>query len=335
MEQYSTVAIEDGLSECSDLEELKGRILPLLRSQRAAWSEKLEEIMTQKSLSCAQMARLCGVSEPAVRKWRRGAIPQKRDMFLRIGFAAGYSLSEMNTFLKRYGKCPQLYARSLEDSVCIFVLNSKEQEHTYACYLRVLEQVKRELENGCTAQDNEYSTEYLRDSFLRMDSQEEMTAFVKDVAPSFQRAYAKLYSYVIAFLQINLQSEFTMAGDGRQASFHSMAEESCWSSSLRHCISEIRGKRWFPLRHKVISLGLHLNMNVDAINKMLGYAQMEPLYAKNPVEAAVMWAINEAQLCSEDDEIIPDGSADLCLFVKDILEQLELAEEGSYLFEDL
>ncbi len=36
MEQYSTVAIEDGLSECSDLEELKGRILPLLRSQRAA-----------------------------------------------------------------------------------------------------------------------------------------------------------------------------------------------------------------------------------------------------------------------------------------------------------
>ena len=101
-----------------------------------------------------------------------------------------------------HGKCPQLYARSLEDSVCIFVLNAKEQEHTYACYLRVLEQVKRDLENGCTAQDNEYSTEYLRDSYLRMDSQEEMTAFVKDVAPSFQRAYAKLYSYVIAFLQI-------------------------------------------------------------------------------------------------------------------------------------
>lgn len=146
-------------------------------------------------------------------------------------------------------------------------------------------------------------------------SAEEMTAFVKDVAPAFQRAYAKLYSYVIAFLQINLQSEFSVAGDGRQASFHSMAEGSCWSSSLRHCISEIRGKRWFPLRHKVISLGLHLNMNVEAINKMLGYAQMEPLYAKNPVEAAVMWAINEAQLCSEDDEIIPDGSSNLCLFV--------------------
>lgn len=38
-----------------------------------------------------------------------------------------------------HGKCPQLYARSLEDSVCIFVLNAKKQEHTYACYLRVLE----------------------------------------------------------------------------------------------------------------------------------------------------------------------------------------------------
>ncbi len=335
MEQYSTGTIEEELSECSDLAELKERIMPLLRSQRAAWADKLEQIMAQRSLSCAQLARLCGVSEPAVRKWRRGAIPQKRDMFLRIGFAAGYDLPEMNAFLKRYGKCPQLYARSLEDSVCIFILNSKEQAHTYECYQQVLEQVGQALKTSRAEEHAEYSTEYLRSSYLRMSSQEEMAAFVADIAPAFQRAYAKLYSYVLAFLQINLRSEFTMDGDGRQASFHSMAEESCWSSSLRHCISEIRGRRWFPLRHKVISLGLHLNMDVDAINQMLGYAQMDPLYAKNPVEAAIMWAINEAQLCSDNDEIIQDGSSDLCLFVKDILEQLGLTEEGSYLFEDL
>lgn len=335
MDYYSTGVIETELNECSALEELKERILPLLQSQREAWSKKLEEIMSQRGLGCAQLARLCKVSEPAVRKWRRGAIPQSRDMFLRIGFAAGYSLPEMNAFLKRYGKCPQLYARSLEDSVCIFILNSDAQEHTYESYLRVLDRAKQELETTTAAGGGEYSTEYLQNGYLHLDSQEEMLAFVREAAPSFKRAYAKLYSDVIAFLKVNLQSEYSVEGDGRQASFHSMAEESCWSSSLRHCVSDIRAKRWFPLRHKVISLGLHLNMGVDAINRMLEHAQMEPLYAKNPVEAAVMWAINEAQLCSENDEIIADGSSDLCLFVKDILEQLGLTEEGSYLFEDL
>ena len=45
----------------------------------------------------------------------------------------------------------------------------------------------------------------------------------------------------------------------------------------------------------------------DTINRMLLYAQMEPLYAKNPIEASIMWAIEEAKLCSADDAIIPDG----------------------------
>lgn len=76
-------------------------------------------------------------------------------------------------------------------------------------------------------------------------------------------------------------------------------------------------------------------MDTDAINRMLQYAQMEPLYAKNPVEASIIWAINEAQLCSDNDEIIPDGSSELCKFVKGILIQLDLAEEGNYLIDDL
>lgn len=62
----------------------------------------------------------------------------------------------------------------------------RKETGAYLCVLSAgAGAVKRELENGCTAQDNEYSTEYLRDSYLRMDSQEEMTAFVKDFAASF------------------------------------------------------------------------------------------------------------------------------------------------------
>ena len=332
---YSTGIIESNLSDCEELEELRRKILPLLVDQRSAWVEKIEQILFDNHLTCKQMAHLCKVSEPAVRKWRKGSLPQSRDMYIRIGFAAGYNIEEMNAFLKRYGKCPQLYVKSLEDAACMFVLKSEYLPHSYDTYLSVLDMMKQEFQGVSEVQQKAYTTGQLSECFLNLKSLEEMLAFIKSNTPAYKQAYSKLYSYIIAFLHVNLQSEFISDGDGRKASFHSMAVESNWSSSLRHCISEIRNKRWFPLRHKVISLGLHLNMDLDAINIMLQYAQMEPLYAKNPVEASIMWAVNEARLCSENDEIIQDGSSELCDFVKDILIQLGLADEGSYLIDDL
>ena len=338
---YQTKFIAEGLESCEDIEDLKREIMPLLESQRTAWAAKIEEILENKGYSCRQMANLCKVSEPAVRKWRKGALPQSRDMYIRIGFAAGYNLDEMNVFLKRYGKCPQLYVKSLEDSVCIFVLQSNYLEHSYVTYLDVLNMVRTEIQGAMNAsetsnaQEQTYSTQYLSDHFTSLQSMNEMLDFAQKHAPSYKQAYNRLYRAVNAFLVINLSSEYTVEKDGRKSSFHAMATESQWSSSLRHCISEIRQKKWFPLRHKVISLGLHLNMDTESINELLQYAQMEPLYAKNPIEAAIMWGINEAKLNSETDEIIQDGSSELCDFVRSILEKLDLAEEGSYLIEDL
>lgn len=332
---YNTGAIGAGIFDCADLEDLKQEILPLLKDQRTAWMEKIGQIMSQKEYTCKQLAQLCKVSEPAVRKWKKGSLPQTRDMYIRIGFAAGYDLAEMNAFLKRYGKCPQLYVKSLEDAVVIFVLRSEHLEHTYENYLRVLEMVKDEFQGQPEPKRRAYTTGHLAAYFANVKSLEEMIIFAKTNLPSYKQAYSRMYSYIIAFLQVNLHSEHSTEDDGRKPSFHAMASESRWSSSLRHCISEIRNKRWFPLRHKVISLGLHLNMDTDAINQMLQYAQMEPLYAGNPTEAAIIWAVNEAKLCSVNDEIIPDGSSELCEFVKDVLLQLDLAEDSNYLIDDL
>lgn len=335
MSLYTTKAIGKTINDCADIEEFKQNILPFLPDQRSQWSKKIEQILSDRRLSCKQLAQLCKVSEPAVRKWRKGSIPQSRDMYIRIGFAAGYNLDEMNMFLQRYGRCPQLYVKSLEDSVCMFVLQSDYLDHTYDTYLKVLDMVKLEMDGAPEVERQTYTTQHLSSRFANLQSMEEMIDFAKRYAPSYKQAYARLYSFIIAYLHINLRNEYTTENDGRKASFHAMATESQWSSSLRHCVSEIRNKRWFPLRHKIISLGLHLNMDAYAIDQMLRYAQMEPLYVRNPVEAAIVWAINEAQLCSDDDEIVPDGSSDLCNFVKNILLQLDLAEEGNYLIDDL
>ena len=335
MSEYNTGTIDLILSSCGDIGELKARLLPLLQSQRELWVEKIQQIISENNYSCSQLSELCKVSEPAVRKWRKGTLPQNRDMYIRIGFAAGYGLDEMNAFLTRYGRCPQLYVKSLEDTVCMFVLQSKSLPHTYETYLNLLDLIKQEIQRPAVAQGQAYATTYLSKFFAHVRSKEQLIEFVKIHAPSYKQAYSRLYSYIIAFLHLNLKNEIVNDGDGRKASFFSMANESGWSSSLRHCVSEIRNKRWFPLRHKVISLGLHLNMDNEEIDEMLQRAQMEPLYVKNPIEASIVWAIEEAKLSSLEDEIIPDGSSGLCVFVKYVLKQLGLDEEGSYLIDDL
>lgn len=326
MRTYDTGAIFDMVTRCEDLDSFNSEILSILQDQRNAWQGKINQILREKGYTTRKMAQLCQVSETAVRKWRNGALPQSREMYIRIGFVAGYDVDQMNGFLQRYGRCPQLYVKSLEDSICMFVLRSSALPHTYETYQNVLEAVKKELQQVSDTDAGVCSTTQLSDYFSSISSREEMVEFIKQNAASYRAAYERLYGYIQVYLRYNLTD-----GQQEQASFHSMATESRWSSSLRHCISEIRNKRWFPLRHKVISLGLHLNMDVDGINDMLRLAQMEDLCAKNPVEATVIYAVEDAKL---NDLIFCNGSNDLCQYVKKIFQQLELTD-SECLIDDL
>lgn len=327
---YGTQVIERDLDNCEDLEDFIRMVIPKLQTMRTMWQRKIEKIIADGDFSVKSFARLCRVSEPAVRKWRAGSLPQSRDMYIRIGFAAGYDLEEMNRFLKRYGRCPQLYVKSVEDSVCMFVLNSKSIPHTYEAYQDVLQYVHSELESFSAPGEEDCPTSQMSRRLASLASQEELLDFLRENRSAYLDGYRRLYNYILLYLELNLQS----IGDDSAASFHAMAEESQWSSSLRHCVSEIRNRKWFPLRQKIISLGVHLNMDVDCINEMLEKAQMEPLYVKNPVEAAVKFAIEDAKLQSWEDAIIPDGSDGLCRYVKNVLEQIRLSEAMS-LMDDL
>ena len=331
MPVYSTVAMDSNLSDCDDISVLKREILPLLQTQRGMWQEKLEQILSENQYDTAQMARLCKVSEPTVRKWKKGALPRTRDMYLRIGFAAGYDLEEMNVFLKRYGKCPQLYAKSLEDSACIFVLQSPTTAHTYDNYTTLLDMLRAEFDSNQGRTTPVYETGYLADSLAALKSRKEMREFVRANISSYKNAYERLYAFILAYLRENLKS----IGDGEFVSFHEMAEEGRWTSSLQHCMYDIQNRKWFPQRSKIISLGIHLNMDDIAMDQMLHLANTEPLYAKSPIEAAIKWALMEAKVSSVDDAIYPDGSSDLCRFVKSVLDQLELSEEANDLINDL
>lgn len=323
MDNYKTGILEEKIIHCDNLEDLRSEVLANVKTHKEVWKEKINAIIKESGYNKTKFAKLCSVSRVMVMKWCNGAFPQSRETFIKIGFAAKYNLQEMNLFLQRYGKYPALYAKSLEDSVCIFVLSSSHISHTYEECEKIMEKIKNEMQ----AEEKismSYETSKVLNNIINLSTEAELLEFIKKNSTVYQDAYRKFYAYVEVYLKINAMDW----SSDKVRSTYSLAEYQKWSSSLRQCISKIHNKRWLPIRRKVISLGLHLNMDLEQINEMLQLAQMEVLCAKNPIEGAIIYAIEDASL---KNMIFQDGSNELCAYVKYVLGKLQLEESTEFL----
>lgn len=318
LDNYNTRDLEGIVSHYDDIKSFQ-EFLSHFPDERETWKEKINQIIQDNHYTKAEFAKLCSVSKTTVSKWCNGSIPNGRDGFIKIGFAAHYNLDEMNTFLQRYGKYPVLYAKSLEDNVYIFVLNSSNLPHTYTFCQEIISNIKNEMEGTEPGESVYYNTQHLNDRLLNLKSTNELVEFVKENASSYKKSYSKLYAKIKAFIIANNRDPVT----GEIYTIDSLAELQHWSSSLRQCVSKINQKKWFPMRRKVIALGLHLNMTVAQINELLQLAQMETLCAKNLVESAIIYAVEDADL---NELICCDGGSELCEHVRKILEKLNIPD---------
>lgn len=287
---YETRFIREEIGRCEDLDELKARIFPLLQSQHELWMQKMQEILAESGLTKSAFAKRCRVSRVSVDKWCKGAIPKNRETFLRIGMAAEYDLEKMNQLLRRYGQYPELYSKSLEDCVCIYVLNHRfdmdcvdnresekgEEAYGLTAYDYILSQIKENMAADADMEIPDINTAQFAERLSQVEDADALTQFIYDNIATFSSAYQKFYAYVKMYVTINYQRY--------SSSVANLAEGQGWSSSLRQCVSAIRQNKWYPTRNKIISLGLHLSMDHEQIDEMLTLAHMEPLCAKNLFE---------------------------------------------------
>ncbi len=322
---FETVFIKDEISKCEDIDELRERIFPMINSLQEQWKHKINEIIEDSGLTKSKFAELCGVSRVAVNKWFNGSIPKNRETFLRIGMVARYDREKMDQLLQRYGQYPALYSKSLEDCICIFVLQNYPGDETLTKYNFILDRIKENIirnnENG-----TDVSTELFDEKLSNVKNEDELERFVSENSAIFVTAYHKFYSYVKMHIMANYE--------GFGGSVFELAEGQGWSSSLRQCISAIRQNKWYPTRNKIISIGLHLSMDHDQIDEMLGLAHMEPLCAKNIFESVIMFILEDASLNNmldaESDEYDPDA---LCRYAREVLDALDLPEIESFIAE--
>lgn len=325
-ELYTTGQWNEKIQVCEDIDEFREEIVKNLVQQKELWKEKINSIIHDNNYNVTQFAKICNVSRVTVTKWQKGSIPKNRETFIRIGFAAHYTLDEMNNFIMRYGRYQGLYAKSLEDSICIFILSSDTIEHSYETYEHILNEMKCAMNYHEESGNALYETSYVMDKILVINSQKELMEFINDNSAFYRYQYDKFYSYVLGFLKIN---KMTLSDD-KSVSTHFLANGQDWSSSLRQCMSAINQRKWYPVRDKIISIGIHLNMDTDQINEMLSLAHMECLCSKNVFESVIIYALENAKL---EDQIFCDGTDSLCTYVKDIIQELDLDETEFFIDE--
>ncbi|MCR5734206.1 MAG: hypothetical protein K6G22_06340 [Lachnospiraceae bacterium] len=322
----TTEFLKDNISKCEDIKDLKETVFPMLETQKEQWMEKISGMIEQSRLSKTAFAKSCNVSRVAIDKWCKGAIPKNRETFLRIGLTARYDRKELDRLLQRYGGYPALYPKTLEDCICIFIINQNFVESWAEKYQEILDKIKTGILSGKSAPANDIDTVFIDNKLGDIQSEDELGKFIAENIAAFSTAYNKFYAYVEMCIVANYQ--------GYADSVFELAEGQGWSSSLRQCVSAIRQKKWYPTRNKIISLGLHLSMDHEQINELLQLAHMEPLCAKNIFESVIMFILDDASLNNilekEDEEYDPD---ELCRYARDVLEELELPEIDVFISE--
>lgn len=313
---YMDKKLEDDVINCKDLHELKTVIIPRLRKQQTAWKDKIKEIIDESGYAKNEFAQLCHVSRGTVYKWCNGSVPNDKNKFIRIGIVAGYDIKKVNELLTRYGHYAELYAKRLEDCVCIFVLSHNYGKGAINQYDYILDEIKQRLFMYQKGTGYDIPTDELLKKLILLKKEKELEEFVNESVNIFLFVNQKLYSYIKSTIQ-NIDP----------ISINCMAERQGWTSSLRQCVSEVRQNKWYPNRYKLISLGVHFGFSYEKINQMLMIAHMEPLQATNIAESVIIFILKNAGSNKMIMEANKKEKADLlCVFAKEIIKNLGLPE---------
>lgn len=317
----NTWDLREQIRDFDEPEDLKKTVRQQMKTQEKMFQEKIKEILEKSGCNKKDFAAICGVSRPTFDKWCKGAIPRYRETFLKLGLMARYNVEQMNQFLQRCGRYPGLYPKSLEDCVALYVIQSGNQENGVEQYNYILQRIKNAIFPNVSDEGCDIGTVLVRDRLNQVRSESELEQFILENSSVFSSAFNRFYNYVITFVEENYgkNSAYNATTDKE------LADGQDWSSSMRSAFSNIRQRKWYPTRKKIISLGIHLAMDAEGIDEMLELAHMEPLCAKNTFEGVLLYILKQAE---KELDILEDtemrDSRELCDYILETTEELNL-----------
>ncbi len=251
-------------------------------------------------------AKQCGVSEDTVRKTWKKKFPSKRIEAIILFIALNFSVEEINHALKRYGKQPSLYVKTISDAICIYIAQTADEngDTLIRRYERIEQSILRDIddsdfENVLDKINSGYSssgTRTLETTLKKVQDEENFYDFVKTNLHEFKTAYQNLYKHIENYMEEN---DFTM---------NTVTKYEGLPTNFNVKYSNIKKLCQCPSRNDLIALGIAIRMTVDELNQLLSKARMEPMYPKDRMEAAIIFVISDIKRNFPD--IFNDNSTD-------------------------
>jgi hypothetical protein len=290
-----TDILEIEVEKCEDIDDVR-QIFNRFSKYYVDWKDYINKLVEEHAgFSPGNLAKLCGFSVNTVKKWcGNGDMPRSRKEFLKLGIGLGFNLDEINRLLQRYGKYHKLYAKNIEDAICIFSISNKLSFGEF-------EQLKKEFieiyaQSG-EGNDLIVSTEQIQSDILSLKLKQELAVFISDNYAVFSNAYKKLINFIDAYVKINcLDFTGTDGKDSLNALLEMQVKSPKLVAGFNDMVSELRRHKTIPDKSKLIAFGLYLNMTMDDVNLMLGMAGFEPLCAKDKLESVLIYALNNIAL---------------------------------------
>jgi len=286
-----TRGIYEEVSRCEDIDDVH-QLLEANASMMTDWQAFICHLLESLGLSYRGFASRCSMSSNTVAAWcKRGLLPRSREQFMRVAFAVGMTVDETNSFLRRYGKYPQLYPKSIEDAIWIFALRHKMtwqqadalREH-FEEYMPHAEELRRA--------NAFFDTQVVENNLLKAETVAELEQFIINNSDAFSDTYHRLLDFIDSHVAA------ATLEDGKSGTLNSFLcdrlGDKVIASTFSSMISRLRRHGIVPSRTKLIALGILLGMPPEQLNTLLDMAGMEGLCARDRLESLIIYATESA-----------------------------------------
>lgn len=341
-----TESMRDDVSRAGDIDDMR-EILHKYSNSYISWKRFINDILAFYSYKVSQLSAACGFSRNTIKKWRdNGDMPHSRKEFIKLGFGIGMSLEDINDLLQRYGKYPKLYAKNIEDALYIYGLTHDKtfaETESLAKKLLAYFDVLSERPQAADISDPE-STQGFQARIAQLNKEDDLLGFIDEHKAVFDSVYERLTAYIDMFIN---ERTINYTGTDESLSLNSLLggkiENPLVVGYFNDMVSALRTRKVIPNRLRLVALGVHLEMTVDELDKLLELANMERLCPKDKVECAVIYAI-ESLLLNDPDDLVggllerleaDSQTKNRCLSIMDKYRRTEEETENDYSQSDL
>lgn len=314
----NTSIFENRVSGCDNQKEYEALVMENT-SLFLGWRDYIGPLLDNGpdgKITNQRLAKGCGVSLNCAARFRH-EIPAKRKSVIMLAAILRLNVAQTNELLMRWAKYQRLYAKHPADAIWIYILRNGGSDYPKAlfdAYWKVYEQLRQEnhaVDSG--GREECYDTQIVEADLLQVrcrsgvapEQDEGFCSMMRRNLGAYEDGYRKLIDYI--------DGQFVRLCEG-QAGRLTLEEKDELRDNLKvtprgmfhdskhylviyyNRMRKLKRSHVVPERSFLISLGIRLAMNTDQINYMLELAGMAPLCAKDRLESALIFYLEELYL---------------------------------------